>query len=83
MSRARLVTGDKTVVGPGEKRFLQCAVLKPCSGSESDESPGIPSGLLFMAPLPGLGLVKALTVSISGRPMCRRVFFLFLPSWKI
>lgn len=70
MSRARLVTGDNTVAGPGEKRFLQCVVFVLSSGSESEENPGIPSGLRFKAEFTGLVLSKALTDSIFSCPIC-------------
>lgn len=66
MSRARLVTGDKTVAGPGEKRFLQCVFFVLSSGRESEDNPGIPSGLFFKTVFTGLVQPKALTDSICS-----------------
>lgn len=54
ISRARFVTGDRTVVGPGENRFRQCVVFVLSSGRPSEESPGILSGLLFRTTCTGL-----------------------------
>ncbi len=70
MSRAKLVTGDSTVAGPGENRFLQCVFFVLSSGRESEESPGIPSGLLFKTGFTGLVQSKTLTDSISCCPIC-------------
>lgn len=74
MSRARLVTGDSTVAGPGENRSLQCGVFVLNSGKQSEESPGIPSGLLFKTPISGLVLPKTSTDSIF-------LFVLFVQMW--
>lgn len=70
MSRAKLVTGDSTVAGPGENRFLQCVVFVLSSGRVSEESPGIASGLLFKTELRGLVLPKTLVDSIFRCPIC-------------
>lgn len=63
ISRAKLVTGERTVVGPGENRFRQCVFFVPSSGRPSEESPGIRSGLLLRTE--GTGLV-APTPSIDS-----------------
>lgn len=70
MSRARLVSGDSTPAVSREKRLRQCEAAKPGSspgpGRESEERPGIASGLLLL-PEPLLeegGLLKAPIVSI-------------------
>lgn len=68
--KARLVSGDNTSAVPRVKRLRQCEDAKPESspspGSESEERPGIASGLvLFLEPLlEEGGLLNALTVSI-------------------
>lgn len=64
-----MVTGDRTVAGPGEKRFLQCEFLEFSSGRESEESPGIPSGLLVKPVLTGLALLKTFIDSIVSCPI--------------
>ena len=61
MSRARLVTGDSTAAGPRENRVLQCGV-------ESEERPGIASGLLFKTVLTGLVWSNRFTDSMAGCP---------------
>lgn len=58
MFRAKLVTGERTVAGPGENKFLQCELLPLTSGKVNEESPGIPSGLFLKATLGGLTLPK-------------------------
>ena len=70
MSIARLVTGDSTVAGPGENRFRQCRSFVLSSGSESEESPGMSSGLRFNAVLTGLVQPKTLTDSIFSCTVC-------------
>lgn len=55
MSRARLVTGDRTVAGPGgENRFRHCGFFVLSSGRLSAESPGMRSGLRSRRPFAGL-----------------------------
>lgn len=54
MSRAKLVTGDRTVVGPGENRFRQCGFFVLSSGRLSAESPAMRSGLRSRRPFTGL-----------------------------
>lgn len=58
MSRARLVTGDSTAEALGENRPLHCGFLALNSGRDSEESPGMASGLLLEAPFTGLVLEK-------------------------
>lgn len=81
------MTGDSTVAGPGENRFLQCVVFVLSSGRESEESPGIASGLLFLKDLTGLVLPKTLVDSIFSCPICinpagGRSFVVDLFSWN-
>lgn len=54
ISRARLVTGDRTVGGPGENRFRQCGFFVLSSGRLSAESPAMRSGLRSRRPFTGL-----------------------------
>lgn len=61
------------MAGPGENRFLQCVFLVLSSVTASEESPGIPSGLLFKTVPEGLLLPK-LNESITSCPICTRRF---------
>lgn len=65
MSRARLVSGDSTPAVSREKRLRQCEGSSP--GRESEERPGIASGLLLFPEslLEEGGLLKAPIVSMS------------------
>lgn len=68
--KARLVSGDSTSTGPRVKRLRQCEEVanpgsSPGAGSESEERPGIASGLLlFLEHLLEGGLLKPLIVSM-------------------
>lgn len=64
MFRARLVTGDSTFVGPGENRLFLMQV-EATSGSDSEESLWILSGLLIKLALIGLKSLGKFLKSIS------------------
>lgn len=72
ISRARLVTGDRTLVGPGENRLRQWSFFVPGSGRSSGESPGRMPGLLFRTLLTGLVAPEPCIDSIAELQMLQK-----------